>query len=214
MQRTIREGQMNSACVLNQLPHSPALYGLGPADSLQGEITIWAGKKYHATVDATGHKPVPMTLHHHKAAFFVFSEVQAWTAYHLQGEVPNLQALSDSLARLAVSHGLNPGAPFPFLVKGELSRLRWHVLKKTPIHAPHDPEVHKASKIYFEENDKNYEVLGFFATNQGGIYIHHGARIHVHLVDPSSGLTGHVDEAAWKNAELFFPKIHPFPTKP
>lgn len=37
------------------------------------------------------------------------------------------------------------------------------------------------------------------------MYTHHGARIHMHLVDLKTGITGHVDEASWEKMALYFP---------
>lgn len=73
MQRTVKEGNMASACALDQLPLSPNLYGLGPADSLQGEITLWEGKIYHTNMSAKRSKPVPMLLN--MGVFFVYGVV-------------------------------------------------------------------------------------------------------------------------------------------
>ena len=205
MQRTVKEGNMASACTLNQLPLSPNLYGLGPADSLQGEITLYGGKIYHTTVSANHSKPVLMTKHHTMAAFFVHSEVAAWQKKRTVRSIRSLTDLADSIAQWAPIYGLNPLQPIPFRVKGKVKKIRWHVLKKMPIQAPHNPEVHKTNKFFFEQANRHLDFIGFFAVDKGGMYTHHGARIHMHLVDRKTGITGHVDEASWEKMELYFP---------
>jgi hypothetical protein len=50
------------------------------------------------------------------------------------------------------------------------------------------------------------ELVGFFSKKHQGIFLHHGASLHLHMVSADGDVSGHVDDfqvSGPKNIEIF-----------
>jgi acetolactate decarboxylase len=95
--------------------------------------------------------------------------------------------------------------PVPIRVTGLVSELRWHVVdgSRLPPGAGHAEHVRTGSSGTL--TDAKVELVGFFSTEHQGVFTHHGASSHFHVLTPQ--LTGHVDAVALRaGARLWLPE--------
>ncbi len=174
------------------------LYGLGALAQMKGEITVVNGQIYVSkVVDSVA---VIGSSENVNAALFVFSQIDKWDTLTIEGD--------DDLELLVSSTLKERGAltPTPFIVIGEPELVNYHIINLDPM--SEDKSDHKAGSFTDTVENRAVTLLGFYADDAQGVYTHHDSKIHVHYVDGSSLLNGHVDEVKLGNNEfkLLIPK--------
>jgi acetolactate decarboxylase len=181
----------------------PGSYALGALSELRGEVTILDGKvwlAYPGEADAT--RVEATTSSGETAALLVAAKVSIWKDVRIPEDTAwaDLEKRVETLAKNA---GVNVEEPFPILVEGELSDLRWHVIdgrKATPGPSSHQQHMQMAAKG--RAANVRAVLLGFFSKQHQGIFTHHGENIHLHVVDAERRVTGHVDAVSLKQGAV------------
>ena len=110
---------------------------------------------------------------------------------------------------MAAGAGVNTEKPFPFVVKGEFTDVRLHVIngacpirarmKKTDLPKEKQPYEGEMSQV-------RGKLVGVFAKDSVGNITHPATWAHMHLLyqDPETGktVTGHVEQVALKKGSV------------
>jgi alpha-acetolactate decarboxylase len=186
---------------LEKLLERPHFYGVGALEKLEGEATIYDGKVTVTSVDAKGRlEPREVPSPQQQATLLVGAYVPSWTEYNLAASVGS-DEFDQVIAGLAQRAAIKISEPFVFVVEGDFSKLRLHVINGAcPIHA-------RLKKIELPKERQPVEVeleqvrgtlVGVFAKDAVGNITHPATSTHMHLVfkDAASGktITGHVEQ--------------------
>ena len=192
---------------LDTLRDRPYLYGLGARENLKGEILIWSGEPVVSLV-----RDSQVLVDHsfdHRAALFVWSEVEKWEAFAVPDTVNTYSSLEAFIAHQAAGNSLwSLSAPFPFRLRGEAT-LDWHVIDWPPDDSVHTHEKHRTSGPHGTLQNQKVEVLGFYSTEHTGIFTHHTTNMHLHFRTLDNTLAGHVDDLAPRQMVLYLPAFGP-----
>ncbi len=168
----------------------PGLYGVGPVDDLQGEVTIINGEVHVSeVVNGQINSYVSSQV---KAPFFVYAYVELWEEVELEVNWQSLSDLQQTIEELAAERGWQ--APFPFMIQGEMDFILYHIIMRDLNEKSHSHEAHQQSKVMFEDVASPYQLMGFFSRNHEGVFTHKGQYVHVHLFRESDGLNAHLDD--------------------
>lgn len=174
------------------------LYGLGAVAQMQGEITVINGRTFVSKVDDS--LAIQGSSENVKAALFVLSQIDQWDTLKVEG--------GDDLELLIAStlKERSTVIPTPFMVIGEPQMVSYHIINLDP--NSKDKSDHKAGAFTDTIKNRALTLLGFYADDAQGIYTHHDSGMHVHFMEESSFLTGHVDDVVLGNNEfkLLIPK--------
>ncbi len=188
MRNTIFHGQTAGLLSVDSLTR-PGMYGLGPLEELRGELLLWDGNPYVATVDGLG-AMILRTDSSVRAPFFVHQHVTEWLPVELPDTVQDLAGVDAFLTTWAAG---STAEPFAFTLVGAFTHLAVHILdvpEGTRIAGPDDMRPHKP---HFETNG-DAQVLGFFSTRHHRVFTHHDSNIHTHALAVDGGFMGHVEE--------------------
>lgn len=171
-------------------PHKN-LYGLGPLGKMQGEITVWNGRPYTASVNDKGEGIVNKDWHI-EAPFFVYAHVSKWKTITFKFDINNLVDLEKKVAEIAKNNGYDLSIPFPFRLVGVFDELVTHIV--TPRSA--DVKGYQADKKQADYQLLNIkgELLGFYSEKNQGEYTPKNSFIHVHFLNKKKTVIGHVDK--------------------
>lgn len=112
---------------LDTLQKYPRVFGLGPLGKMQGEITLVDGVPFAGTADLEGN-PFIQTEWNIEAPFFVYSEVDSWDAFPLEGTIADQAELEKMVESVAVANGYDLADPFVFRVSGTFDGLVTHIV--------------------------------------------------------------------------------------
>jgi alpha-acetolactate decarboxylase len=213
MHEAIGQKQHQGRVQLGKLVERPNFYGVAALAGLEGEATIVNGKVTVTQVDAKGRlEPVAATPDQ-QATLLVGAYVPSWTEHKVSAGVEP-DALDRYVAEVAERGGLETSQPFVFIVEGEFSHLRLHVINGAcPLHARlRKIELPKENQpVEVEKEQVRGTLVGVFAKDAVGNITHPATSTHMHLVfqDEQSGttVTGHVERIGLlKGAVLRLPK--------
>jgi acetolactate decarboxylase len=206
--RNVMMGIDLSATVqLDSLLQRPHMFGLGPVDDLQGEITIINGQVYVSSVGLDG------SLYHRsdssvRAPFLAFAFVENWIMEEVSLDLQDWEALQNWVTISLQKRGLPPNQAFPFRLEGSADYVNYHVIRRDLSKKEHNHDLHHQSKVHFEWEAKNVQILGFYSTQHEGVFTHKGQFMHVHVVDIGTGANGHLDDIRLKGVfKVYWPDI-------
>jgi len=205
--RDTHGGDFSGKLNLADLPRSPRLYAIGPAADLIGEITVIDGRLSLARVRNGGIETSSAYIG--QASFLVWATVPQWQdAMPLGQSVANpadLEKLIETKARLA---GLDTDKPFPFLLQGKFTRVKYHVVMPPSAQGKHGGSASPTdSQLDLQAKEKVGTVIGFFSRKHEGVFTHRGSYSHLHL-SLESGDSGHIDELdVGADVQLLLPRI-------
>jgi len=180
------------------------LYALGPAENLDGEITVLDGWPSISHVDAKGGSSVDHLLAT-KAPTLVYTNVEQWQDFAIPITIQSAQELESFIAAAAKKAGLNIERPFPFLLKGHFAEVDFHILRGSDASGV---RVFGGDRVPFVEKNVQGTVLGFFSKHHQGIFTHKDSFVHIHFVSESDLKAGHVENlrfVATANMQLKLP---------
>ncbi|MGE0558475.1 MAG: acetolactate decarboxylase [Burkholderiales bacterium] len=194
---------------LSALGNAKGSYGVGAIAGMRGEILQWDGRllvsRGHSHKGETG----PASAGD-EAVLFVQAKVVAWQEVPVAADMtqPQFEAFVVNAAKKA---GLDSDKAFPFAVRGNTTKLVWHVVTGTPQGVHHGSGTHQqghAQSRVFREDSADGTLLGFYTgAALEGIASHPGERFHVHYANPDFTAAGHVDEyRITKGSNLLLPK--------
>ena len=191
MREVMREGKTQARVSLKEAVHSDSTVGLGALVGLTGEIAIidgeaWVSRIQNGTVISTLAR-----ADEDRATLLAISDVKAWREVKIDRDLSE-DAWEDLLAQLGADSGFEPSTPWPFVIEGDLMALESHVLNGACPIADHvsagqDPVRRSIAQTHGS-------LVGFFAPESGGLLVHHGQRVHAHVVvDAPELYIGHVN---------------------
>jgi acetolactate decarboxylase len=199
-------GDVRGKVSLAALPRSPGLYAVGPAAGLDGEVTVIDGRLHLARVE---HGAVRTSADYEgQAAFLVWATVPAWRDPVQLGAAAGSQAELEKLVEAqARSAGLDTGKPFPFLLRGKVTKVEYHVLRPATPRSGHGAAPgHGDSALNLRASGEAATIVGFYSKAHEGVFTHRGSYAHLHVLLPN-GNSGHVDEVELgPDVELLLPR--------
>jgi len=99
--------------------------------------------------------------------------------------------LETFIPQAASAHGFDPQQPIPFLLKGRVPLIEFHVLNRLGDEA-HDPEKHKRIQVTFHLTNKEMTIVGFFSRSHRGIFTPMDSSIHMHFQSLDNSSSGHI----------------------
>lgn len=205
MARHVMTGlDLSSHVKLDSLLGRPHLYGLGPAENLQGEVTVIEGIPYVSSVlDGSVHTMIDENI---RLPFFAYAYVAQWDSLRIEASIADksqLQFLVDSLAR---GRGMDMDSAFPFRLKAKWDQVDYHIIMRDTSEAQHSHEAHSRSKVKYSGSAWNADLLGFYSRHHEGVFTHKGEYLHVHLLGGAREVTGHLDALHHRGTlTLYFP---------
>jgi alpha-acetolactate decarboxylase len=199
---------------LKSLSDRPHFFGVGALEKLGGEVTIQNG---NATITRVGDKgrlePGDVSASDIQATLLVGADVPNWTIHPVATNVA-FADFDQHIAAAATKAGLNVARPIVFVIEGEFTQLKLHVIHGAcPLHSRRNQiELPVERRPYEAEFEKlQGSLIGVFAQDAAGKITHPGTTIHMHLVfrDADSGhtVTGHIEQTGMlAGAVLRFPK--------
>jgi acetolactate decarboxylase len=188
LREALRDGQTQGRVTLSSVT-APGVYGVGAMAGLDGEITIVDGEPLVSRV-RDGRVRTERSAAG-EATLLVTAQVSAWRDVAVTADVDPSQ-LDEFLAQSAEAAGLDPDAPFPFVIDGELRHLRLHVIAgECPIRARMLGAEPKSPPFARHFDRVRGKLVGIHARNASGVLTHHGSAVHLHAVVGHHELTGH-----------------------
>lgn len=200
-QKDVLSGDLSPHISLSELVHLDHLYALGPIAGLKGEITILNGTPSISSVVDEG---VGIdTSFSHAACFLAYTQVERWQKVDLPEEVKNEEELERSLPEVARLVGIDSAVPFPYLIRGTLPLVAFHILNKTD-GLPHNPQRHEQAKVHFHMENAAVTIIGFYSESHRGIFTPGDHATHQHMVSADGKISGHVDKLSLSNSTILF----------
>lgn len=199
------KGDISAKLDLKVLEGKSELYALGAYENLKGEIQIFDGAPYGTIV--SGEKLVFDHSFEKKASLLVYTQVKSWREIPIPDFVDSQSKLELFLSDLGEQVGFAAEKPFPFLIKGKVRNLAWHIIDWNKEDTLHNHKKHIESGLNGELSDADVEILGFYSDHHKGIFTHHMTSVHMHFKTSDSSLAGHVDDLTpGKGMQLMLPK--------
>jgi acetolactate decarboxylase len=198
-----KTGKAASVITLEDLADRKGLYGMGPVDGLDGEITIFDSKPYITKV--RGNDYTLDKTFKHGAFFLVWTEQKDWTDVPLPATVKGYLDLQKFVKEQALKAGIDVTKPFPFLLSGTPAEIKWHINVDRTDGKPITKELFVKSKEPYLTKNEPVDIIGFYSEKHSGIFLSQYApaikegsgmenHIHIHLVSKTSKAAGHIDD--------------------
>ena len=188
MRNVMMSGDLQSTIYLDTLPDKINLYGVGPADSLSGEILVVGGKSYVSRLVNDTSMRVEETFQV-GAPFFVYAHINDWQEAGFPDSVRTLAQLESYLNESAG----DTAQPFVFRLLGQVKKASIHVVnlpKGTIVRSRED--AHLGKRTFLLRNE-DVQIIGFYSQKHMGIFTHHDSNIHMHLITNDRKWMGHID---------------------
>ncbi len=193
MAKSVMTGKdLSSNVGLDSLLREPHLFGVGPYNNLQGEITIIDGLPLISTI-----KDGKISTYldpNASAPFLAFSYQKDWVPYHVNSSIQSLHDLQNLVDSLGRQHGIKKEEAFPFKLSGQWDSLAFHVIMRDTNEMNHSHEAHKKAKVNFYESNCHGDLVGFFSRHHEGVFTHKNQYIHVHFASADRSRSGHLDD--------------------
>ena len=189
MSNVMKKGELHGTISIDTIKDRLHLYGLGPVEYLTGELIIVDGHPYQAKVMPNNEMQVSEN-YVVKAPFFVYTHVAEWKEHPLPDSITNISLLEAYLDKIS-----QPAKrPFAFKLAGKVATATIHIVNLPPGTKVKKPaDAHKGRK-YYELQDANADIVGFFSTEHQTVFTHHDSYTHMHLVTADRTKMGHLDK--------------------
>ncbi len=205
LKNMMQAGDVSAKIALDTLARYEHLYALGALENLKGEALILDSKSWSTSVENG-------TLKFHeklndKAALLVYANVNNWSEVHLPSDEITKEALEKEIFTLASANGIDTEMPFPFLIKGIVKSLDWHVIDWENGDIEHSHKKHVNSGVHDAFSSREVEILGFYSQKHKTIFTHHTTFMHLHFKTSDGEIAGHIDDVVTgDNMKLYLPK--------
>ena len=218
--RMMHTGDTAGQVELSKLSQVAGTWGVGALAELKGEIIQVDGKLLVSLgTDPKGKVQLPSP--YDSAALWASDKVMHWKQISVPGDMNQLQ-FEKFVSDQAASSNLDLGQPFAFRVTGNYSHLIWHVLTgekvqakaATQEHGNHAMQGHRgghsnkqSGMTVFRSPSASGQLVGIYSGEKlEGVVSHPGERFHVHFIDHSQAVSGHVDQySVNRGATLWLP---------
>lgn len=190
-----RQGKTSSVVALAPLRADKHLVGLGLLTSLRGEVTVFGGQAFLSVPNQDGSSRTDeLGAHQDNAAFMVVASVPEWQTVSLQQNTV-FDELPSALEDLAQGAGVDVEQPFPFMIEGGVGNLTLSVMDGSAFAGERQisDDALKAASRKATRASCQGTGIGFFAKGDHPEFLGAGSRLHVHFVEQSTKLAGHVE---------------------
>ena len=202
--RTIMSGNIQSTINLDSLSDKKNLYALGALENLKGEIQIFNSEPSNSFV--TDSNLIIGDSYNLKAALLVYAEVKQWEEYKIENNFTK-DDVEKAIFETAKANGIHIDSPFPFLLKGTVTTLDWHVINWKEGDTIHNHNKHKESGLNGSLQNREVEIIGFYSTKHKAVFTHHSTNMHMHFKTDDNKIAGHIDDLVLgKTVTLKLPK--------
>ena len=201
MREAIGQGQHQARGTFAALNSKPHLFAVGAVVGLKGEATVFDGHLTATEVTCCGNL-LPVEAEASKkleGTYVLGAYIENWETSSIESPLDS-QSLEDHLRATALGQPWKNAPAFPFLLEGELTNVKLHVINGVcPLHARLNQIEIAADKKPYEANYERLQgrVVGFFADKSVGVRTHPDTSLHAHVIfkDPASGkeVTGHLE---------------------
>lgn len=180
------------------------LYALGALENLKGELLILDGKPYRILL---GNEKVEIIKDFNfKAVLAVTANVTSWKTFDIPDSIHTKNELENHVFQKAKNEGLSISSPFPFILEGVASSIKWHIIDWPEGDTEHSHEKHVTSGPHGTNSKEDVLILGFYSDKHHGIFTHHTTNMHLHFIRKDESLGGHLDDLTLgKNMKLKLP---------
>ncbi|WP_370391924.1 acetolactate decarboxylase [uncultured Winogradskyella sp.] len=200
MKDAMWKGELFPKVLLDTISDKTGLYGLGPMSFMRGELLVLNGKTYLSYIDSKDSLVVD-EKNGLSAPFFVYANASSWDTTAIPNTIKNIKDIETYVA----SH-IKDSIPFLFKLRGSIAKAKIHVQnlpEGTKVSSP--KEAHEGQRTFLIK-DKDVEIVGFYSKNHQGIFTHHDAYTHMHLITADGKFMGHLDEITLNRMNLLLPK--------
>jgi alpha-acetolactate decarboxylase len=190
----IHAGRLEGRAALSAALSRPHAYALGALARLDGEFVIVDGKVWETRPGERGSlRATAYAARADSAALMVVSHVTGWHDIPVMRAIP-IQALQETLAARATLLGLPRSGPFPFLIEGPVTGLRWHVADgRLLARGPSSHEAHLKASVHGARDSISVTLVGFYSDHHQGVFTHHDSQVHMHVLLAAEAIAAHVD---------------------
>ncbi len=199
LKKIMHEGNISSKVSLTDFKDSKNFYGLGAVENLKGEILVWDSVPYSSFVENDSLKT--KKSFELGAALLIYTEVEEWEQVSFPDSIETYEQFENFLGNYTQK------STFPFLIKGKVPFVKWHVIDWKKGDTEHTHQKHKTSgKNGILENVES-EILGFYSTKHKKIFTHLYNTTHLHAKFTKENFVAHVDDIKFgKNLKFYLPK--------
>ena len=201
-------GDTAGQAAVSSLPQAPGTWGVGATAGLKGEIIQIDGRLLVSPGSAE-RGAVRAPAADEQVVLWASARVTEWVEMALPQDMDEA-AFEAFVRQQAQARGLSLEQPFPFRVKGEFPRLRWHVVTGEKSvnaaagggghggHGAHGGHANTQSgmKVFHDPGAKGQLVGIYSGAALEGVVSHPGERFHLHYVNDPATASGHVDAYA------------------
>ena len=202
MKNVMWKGELAGKINLDTISQKTHLYGIGPESFLTGELLINDGNSYVSRVLSDSTMSVEQTFDL-AAPFFVYAYVKEWKEMPLPSVVKNIEQLEIFIDEATKEYK----RPFAFKLSGKVTEAAIHIQNLPAGSKVSSPkEAHQGQVGYFLQ-DEEVEIVGFFSTEHHGVFTHHDSFLHMHLINKSKTMMGHLDKLKAGSMTLYLPVL-------
>lgn len=192
MKAIMHEGDISAKADLKELQDLDHVYALGALENLKGEVLILDGKPWIATVKQD-HLAIDASFDH-KSTLLVHTRVSNWDTRPIPDSINTREVLEKYVEAAAGRSGIDTERPFPFLITGKVQTLDWHIVNWPEGDTVHTHEKHILSGLNGRIVGMEVTMLGFYSKHHHGIFTHHSANTHMHVLTADKAICAHVDD--------------------
>ena len=190
MRKVMQQHDLSAAISIDTLvQRQKNIFGLGPAENLEGEILIIDGRAYATHIEGgeiSNYKDQPI-----RAAFLAYAQVNRWLPVTITTPIENMNELEEFLSN-KITEKKWTGA-IPFQIKSKNAVITSHIIdwKAGEIHRM---DNHKQFAKNLTIANEEVMMFGFYSTEHAGIIIHHTSRVHIHVWQARTQHVSHVEQ--------------------
>ena len=103
-------------------------------------------------------------------SLLVFPSVKDWKGLSITQGIDNNKELESFVVKSAVNSGIDTASAFPFLIKGEIKLVNWHVIDWIEGDTVHTHEKHKNAGLYGTIKNEEVIMFGFYSNKHKGVF--------------------------------------------
>ncbi|MBT3364506.1 MAG: decarboxylase [Flavobacteriales bacterium] len=190
LKNMMHKSDLSAKADLADLADVEHLYALGAVVDLKGEILIMDSDVLVSSVE--NNALVVDNSYDNEACLLVHASVANWLSLMVPENIVSKDQLEAFVRASAAANDIDTTAPFPFLIKGHLSSMDWHVINWSEGDTEHSHEKHIASGLQGTLHDVDADILGFYSNSHHAIFTHHTTNMHMHVA--TRNIAGHLDD--------------------
>lgn len=196
LKNAMKKNDLSAYANLKDFENEENFYALGALEGLKGEVMIFNSVPYISRSKEGRNLDNEFIIDNsfnYKASFLVYSSVKDWNEFEVPVTVKNQKDLEDFIIEMAIETGIDITEPFPFIVSGLATVIKWHIVNWDENDSEHTHEKHIKSGVYDGSIEEDVEILGFYSDQHHGIFTHHSSNMHTHVKTKDNKIAAHLD---------------------